>query len=215
MSSRDANERSGPTISKQARAASSLDHPNICPIHEFGELEGRPFIVMQLLDGQTLRDRLAAASPGERIGLDELLDIGVQVANGLKAAHERGIIHRDIKPANIFITNKGVAKILDFGLVKLLEAGEHGLGTHILGKSSLSMSFRISCASWRSVFCLRTRLVRISAASPIHNSISSSANNRSNQRACPLASIPTRTRAPPAASSPEGNRYTPTHPGVT
>jgi serine/threonine protein kinase len=112
-------------FSREARAASSLDHPNICSIFEFGEHEGRPFIVMQLLEGQTLRDRLAAAGPGERIGLDELLNIGVQVADGLKAAHERGIIHRDIKPANIFLTTKGVAKILDFGLVKLLETGEH------------------------------------------------------------------------------------------
>jgi eukaryotic-like serine/threonine-protein kinase len=109
-------------FSREARAASSLDHPNICAIHQFGDHEGRPFMVMQLLEGQTLRDRLAAAEGA--LPLEELLDIGIQVSQGLQAAHERGIIHRDIKPANIFLTNKGVCKILDFGLAKLLETGE-------------------------------------------------------------------------------------------
>ncbi len=108
-------------FSREARAASSLDHPNICAIHQFGDHEGRPFMVMQLLEGQTLRDRLSAAEGA--LPLEELLDIGIQVSQGLQAAHERGIIHRDIKPANIFLTNKGVCKILDFGLAKLLESG--------------------------------------------------------------------------------------------
>ncbi len=111
-------------FSREARAASSLDHPNICAIHEFGEHAGRPFMVMQLLEGQTLRDRLANTASEGTLRLDELLDIGIQVSDGLQAAHEKGIIHRDIKPANIFITNKGVCKILDFGLVKLLEADQ-------------------------------------------------------------------------------------------
>ena len=111
-------------FSREARAASSLDHPNICAIHEFGEHEGRPFMVMQLLEGQTLRDRLADTASEGALLLQELLEIGIQVSDGLQAAHEKGIIHRDIKPANIFITNKGLCKILDFGLVKLLEADQ-------------------------------------------------------------------------------------------
>jgi len=105
---------------REARAVSALSHPNICPIFEFDDYEGQPFIVMELLRGLTLREHIAAG--GFRLSDQAGLDIAIQIAAGLEAAHEKGIIHRDIKPANIFITEKSVAKILDFGVAKILEA---------------------------------------------------------------------------------------------
>src|SRR5204863_9001086 len=100
---------------REAEAAAAINHPNICTVYEVGEFEGSPYIAMELMEGETLKRRIT----DKPVALSTLVDWAIQITDGLDAAHARGIVHRDLKPANLFITNRGQAKILDFGLAKL------------------------------------------------------------------------------------------------
>jgi len=111
-------------LEREARTASALNHPNICTIFDIEEHAGQPFIAMELLEGETLAERIVAASPAPLPPL-EVIDVAIQVCSGLQAAHEKGIVHRDIKPANIFLTRQGPAKVLDFGVAKLVGEPAH------------------------------------------------------------------------------------------
>jgi serine/threonine protein kinase/Flp pilus assembly protein TadD len=141
-------------VEHEARAAGALNHPNVCAVHDVGTHEGSPFVVMELLEGQMLKQWLLAKRPG----VDEILTVALEVADGLEAAHARGIIHRDIKPANLFITAAGHAKILDFGLAKLVPEqlagragdGASGLTTETAGEQLTSPGTAVGTVAYMS-----------------------------------------------------------------
>jgi len=133
-------------LRSEARAASALNHPNICTIYDIGEDEGHPFIVMELMKGQTLRERLAAG----QLKIHHLVDIGIEASDALHATHADGIIHRDIKPGNIFLTERGHVKIMDFGLAKITPRFPAGSGTTYAAPEQTGAGITIGTVSYMS-----------------------------------------------------------------
>jgi serine/threonine protein kinase/tetratricopeptide (TPR) repeat protein len=125
---------------REARAASALNHPHICAIYDFGEQDGKPFIVMELMKGKTLKQSLT----GRPAEIEKILELGEQIAEALEAAHAQGIVHRDIKPANIFVTDRGEAKILDFGLAKLVSETAREAKDHFNRQATMSYSQQLT-----------------------------------------------------------------------